>query len=283
MCRRILLVAFLIGYGTVAGMAQMERERVTQTGPVSGTFWSQNLVGMSTVETLGANTLNATIMHNFGPLNEEPFHNFLGMDFGATVRLGIDYGITDRWSVGVGRASPQKLYDFRTKVSLLQQSQTGATPLSVAIKGDLGINSNKNGYPFADRLSFLGSAMFARKFNDQLSIQLTPMYAHFNRVFTDEINGHFVLGVGGEYHLSDRYALMAEYYPVLGDRSAGTHNAFALGLNIETGGHVFQLFLKSSNWHTEQHIIAQNNEEFWAGDIRFGFNVNRIFWLGGRE
>ncbi|MDZ7693514.1 MAG: DUF5777 family beta-barrel protein [Balneolaceae bacterium] len=266
-------------------LAQMERERVTgqPDEAVSETFWAPKLAGMSTVETLGEKNMNVTIMHNFGPLNQEPFRNFLGMDFGATVRLGIDYGITEQWSVGVARTSPQKLYDFGSKLRLFQQNRGGSIPISVAVKGNLGINTNENGFSFSERLNFLGSVMAARKFSDTFSLQLTPMYAHFNRVFEGQENGHFALGIGGEVHLSDRWALMAEYFPVFGDRSAGTKNAFSVGVNIETGGHVFQLFFKSSNWHTEQHVISQNTEDFWAGDIRFGFNVNRVFWLGAEQ
>ncbi|MFH5832367.1 DUF5777 family beta-barrel protein [Halalkalibaculum sp. DA384] len=263
----------------------MKRERAAQTlqGPVEETFWAPSLIGLSTVETLAAQNINVTIMHNFGLINNEPFHHFLGMDFGATVRLGLDYGLTSRWSVGAGRTSPHKQYDFRSTYRLLEQTKTDEIPVSIAIKGDIGIDTNKNGYKFSDRLNYFSSLMVARKFSDQFSLQVAPLYTHFNRVFAGEEKGHFAIGVGAEYHLSDRLAIMAEYFPVLGNRSAGTTDAFALGLNIETGGHVFQLFLKSSNWHTEQHIIAQNNDDFWAGDIRFGFNVNRIFWTGEKR
>jgi hypothetical protein len=107
------------------------------------------------------------------------------------------------------------------------------------------------------------------------------MYAHFNTPDVP-VNDLFALGIGGELHLTKRYALSAEYYPVLGDRIPGTTDAFALALNIETGGHIFQLFFASSNWHTEQFILARNMDDFWAGDFRFGFNVNRLFFIGQR-
>lgn len=261
-------------------LTQMKRERVQVGGPVEETFWAPNIVGMGNVQSLPARNLNVTIMHNFGLVNEETFRNFFGLDFGATVRLGLDYGITDNWSVGVGRASPQKVYDLRTKLIFLRQTKSSSVPVSIGVKGDLGINTGPRGFEFSDRLSYLTSAMVARRFNDRLSLQLTPMYAHFNTVTAGEVNDHFALGIGGEYRLSDRWALIAEYYPVLGERSQDTQNSFAIGVNIETGGHVFQLFLKSSNWHTEQHIISQTFDDFWDGDIRFGFNVNRIFRLG---
>ncbi|MDR8391017.1 DUF5777 family beta-barrel protein [Aliifodinibius sp. S!AR15-10] len=283
MLKKTTLLFTLLIFISFSARAQMERERVVQEGPVEETFWAPGLIGMSTVEVIGHKNINATIMHSFGLINDEPLHNFLGMDFGASVRLGIDYGITDNWSLGVGRSSPQKQYDFRTKYALFRQTTTDNVPLSITLKGDMGIDTNKNGYSFGDRLNFFASANVARKFNDQLSLQVSPMISHFNTVFTGEEKTHFALGLAGEYHISDRYALMAEYLPVLGERSEGTANAFSVGLNIETGGHVFQLFLKTSDWHTEQHIIAQNDDKFWDGDIRFGFNVNRIFWTGEKQ
>lgn len=285
MIKKTACILTFLTFLSLSTQAQMKRERAAETlqGPVESTFWAPSLVGMGTIETVAAQNLNVTIMHNFGPINEEPFHNFLGMDFGATVRLGLDYGLTNRWSIGLGRTSPQKLYDFRTTYALLKQTKTDQIPVSVALKGDIGVNTNKNGYEFSDRLNYFSSVMVARKLNDKFSLQIAPIYTHFNRVFTGEQKSHFALGFGAEYHLSDRWALMAEYFPVLSERSENKTDAFALGLNIETGGHVFQLFLKSSNWHTEQHIIAQNEDNFWAGDIRFGFNVNRIFWTGEKR
>lgn len=280
MFKKTVLTALIFAITVSLAYSQMERERVDPGGPVTETFWAPNIVGMSNVQTLPKNNLNVTIMHNFGLINADVFRNFFGMDLGATVRLGIDYGISDNWSFGVGRTSPNRVFDFRTKYRFLRQTGSNSVPVSAGIKADLGINTNQNGFAFEDRLNYFASVMIARKFSDALSLQVTPMYSHFNAVFPGEANDHFAIGLGGELHLSDRWAIMAEYYPVIGDRSEGTLNAFAFGASIETGGHVFQLFLKSSNWHTEQYILSQNTDDFWSGDIRFGFNVNRIFWFG---
>lgn len=277
--RQTILAAVILGMLTTTVFAQMERERVSPGGPIDEMFWTPNIVGMSTVQSLPAKNLNVTIMHNFGIINDDIFHSFFGMDFGATVRLGLDYGITDRWSVGVGRTLIHRLYDFRTKYALLRQTASNSVPVSISLKGDLGINTNQNGFSFEDRLNYFSSLMIARKLNDAVTLQLSPMYAHFNTP-RDGLQDFYAVGIGAEYRLSRRWAVIGEYYPVIGDRPAGTEDAFAIGVNIETGGHVFQLFLKSSNWHTEQHILAQNEDNFWDGDIRFGFNVNRIFQIG---
>lgn len=280
---KIILVIgiFFITYSIC--QAQMERERVETDDRIEEVFWAPNLVAMSNVENVGSGSLNVTIMHNFGIATNRPIQNFFGLDSGPNVRLGLDLGITDNWSVGIGRSTFEKIVDFRTKVALLNQSQSGDMPFSVSLKGDIGFTTVENNRPFKDDLNYLLSLPIAKKINEEMSLQFAPMYAHFNTVNNSagNVNNLFSLALGGEYRLSRRYALMIEYYPVIGDRNPGTTNAFSLGLNIETGGHVFQLYFASSNWHTEQFVIARNTDNFWAGDFRFGFNVNRIFSLGG--
>lgn len=276
----LFLLAFLLINNISNG--QMERERVNPGGPVEETFWAPNLIGMETVENISAQNLNVTIMHSFGILTDRTLQDFFGLDDPPNVRLGLDYGITDKWSLGIGRTTFRKVVDLRSKLTVLRETKDGSVPLSLSLKGDIGLTTQENNRPISDDLNYFISLPIAKKFNDRLSLQAAPMYSHFNTVssFDNEENDLFALGLGGEYHLSRRYALMAEYYPVLSERNPGTKNAFALGLNIETGGHVFQLFFASSNWHTEQYVISTNDEDFWAGDFRFGFNVNRIFTIG---
>lgn len=261
----------------------MERQRVETDDRIEEVFWAPNLIAMSNVENLGSGSLNVTIMHNFGIATNRPIQNFFGLDSGPNVRLGLDFGITDYWSVGIGRSTFEKIVDLRTKISFLNQTESGSMPVGLALKGDIGFTTVENNRPFQDDLNYLISLPIAKKISKELSLQIAPMYVHFNTVNNSagNVNDLFSLALGGEYRLSRRYALMAEYYPVLSNRNPGTTDAFSLGLNIETGGHVFQLYFASSNWHTEQFVIARNRDNFWAGDFRFGFNVNRIFPLGG--
>lgn len=264
--------------------AQMKRERVNPGGAVEETFWAPNIVGMSTVENLSAKNMNVTIMHSFGIATERTIDDFFGLDIPPNVRLGLDYGITKNWSAGIGRTTFEKIVDVRTKLALLRQTKSGSIPLSITAKGDFAVTTRENNRPFSEDLNYLASLIAAKRLNNRLSLQVAPMYAHFNSVNAiEKENDLFAIGLGGEYHLSRRYALAAEYYPVIGDRNPGTKNAFALGISIETGGHVFQMFFASANWHTEQYVIARNRDNFWKGDFRFGFNVNRVFFLGSNR
>jgi hypothetical protein len=268
-------------------IAQMQRQRAVKDGPVEDIFRIGSITGMSTVTTLEARNLNSLIMHNFG-LVSTGIEEFYGLDQNAAVRLGFDYGVTDELTIGIGRTSVEDNVDFRAKYLILKQLESDKIPVQIAIKGDVGINTQKNTqfdeFTFQERLNYFASVMIARKFNKQLSLQIAPMVSHFNTVKIERVgeipeNTHYGLGIGGRYAFDERKAITFEYLPVIGDRSPGTKNHFALGYEIETGGHVFQMFFMSGKWFTEQHLLARTNTNFFEGDFRLGFNINRVFGL----
>lgn len=276
---KIILLCILLQLSAACVVqAQMERERA-DIDPAVDAFWTPTLITQTTTEHLPARNLNVTIMHSFGIATSDVVRNFFGLDNVQNVRLGLDLGLTDRWSVGVGRSSLLNVVDIRSKYALLRQNESDSKPVSISLKGDLGIITQENLRPLEDDLSTFGSVVISRKFNDTFSLMVAPMYAHFNRFGSAGSSDLLSVGLGSSIRLSNRFALTTEYYPVIGDRIEGTKNAFALGLNIQTGGHVFQLFFTSTEWHLEQYVLANNDNQFWAGDFRFGFNVNRIFGL----
>ncbi|REL32872.1 hypothetical protein DYD21_13700 [Rhodohalobacter sp. SW132] len=259
--------------------AQLQRERVDTDQPVEDIFWAPVNIGISTVDNVPSKNLNTSVIHTFGLINGG-IDRFFGMDDGANTRIGLEYGITDRFSVGMGRMTFNKVVDINSKINLLRQTETGSTPVDLAVKISTGINTTSGiGLEFSDRLSYFTSLKIARKM-EALSLQITPMAAYFNSPSGANLNRLLGLGLLFNYELNDRFAISGEYLPILGDRNPGTHNAAAIALNIYTGGHIFQIFLASSQWHNEQYIMAFNRDRFWEGDFRFGFNIHRIFGLG---
>lgn len=265
---------------SVAANAQLPRERAQTNGPVESTFWATTNIGISTVQNVDKHNLESSVVHTFG-LVRGGIDTFYGLDDGANTKIGVDYGISERFSIGISRMTFNKIVDLRGKYNILRQTRSGSVPIDLAFKSSLGISTLSGlGLEFNERLSYFTSVMLARKF-DRMSLQLTPMAAHFNDPAAGNPNQLFGLGVLMSNELNNRLALSAEYLPVLGDRNAGTNDAMAVALNINTGGHVFQLFLTSSQWHNEQYIMANNRDRFWEGDFRFGFNIHRVFGLGG--
>ena len=281
---RLFLSFILIFFASETALAQMQRTRAVPDRPVGELFLIGSIAGMSNVSNLEAQNLNTSIQHNFG-LVSGGIEDFWGLDLGAAVRLGLDYGITDRFSVGIGRTSVEDNVDLRFKYVLLRQLESDKVPVELAIKGDVGITTREEprfDFTFRERLNYFASVMVARQFSDKLTLQVAPMISHFNTVVIETTgekpeHTHIGLGLGGRFKLNERNSLTFEYLPVIGNRTDGTENHLAFGYEIETGGHVFQMFLMSGQWFTEQHLLARNTNNFFEGDFRIGFNVNRVF------
>ena len=281
------IVVSLICIPVMDVSAQMPRQRANPGGPVDEVFWAPRIVHLTSVTNLDKNNLDFNIKHSFGIVSNG-VEDLFGLDAAANIRFGLDYGITDWLSIGIGRSRFDKLYDGRFKLNAVRQKKDGSIPLEVAFTGNAAILTTKNGYDVMDRLSYMGGVILARKFSERISLQVTPMFTHFNTVtierdindqIVEEVNDIVALGIAGRVVLSERVAFLFEYIPVLGERNDQTEDAISLSFDIETGGHVFQLFFTTSQSMTEQHVVARNRDDFLNGDIRFGFNVHRVFSL----
>lgn len=283
----LTLLVFLISI-PADSYAQLERQRVQPDGPVELTFMAPKNINLYTSEPLGKGELHYSIMHTFGEVNLGP-RNLWGIDGGANVRFSFEYGFHERFSAGIGRSSLDKIVDLYGKISLLRQTKSGSVPVSVSFIPTAGINTTDpdflpDNYIFTDRLNAGFSLPVARKFNDKLSLQISPMFVHFNRVgpeidvMNPSVNNYYTVGLAGRYKLKPQTALSFQYIPPLTDADNLDPN-IAIGLDIETGGHVFQMFFTTSRALNDQYLIAGQNGDFFAREFRFGFNINRLFRL----
>ena len=247
----------------------------------AGTFKATQIINTPTVESPGKNGLQFLIMHRFGRLNEGAYALF-GLD-NANIRFGLDYGLTDRVSIGVGRSSLDKTYDASIKWKALQQTE-GKMPVTASLYGLLAYTTLR--YPDKPyitskyRTSYVSQLLLARKFNSRLSLQLSPTWLHFNLVPTpQDKNDLFALGVGGRMKITKRISTNGEYNYLPTDqvRSTEIHHSVSFGFDIETGGHVFQLVFTNSGGMTAPYYLAKTPGLWGDGDIFFGFNISRAF------
>lgn len=268
-------------------MALLESERPQTKRFVSATFKGSRLINGHSVETKRGGELEFIIAHRFGRLNSGAGELF-GLD-ASNIRFGLEYGLADWLNIALGRSSFEKTYDGFIKIKLLRQSEGEGSPISLVAFTSLSINSLKNNNPdidlaVSDRIFYTYQLLIARKFNNRLSLQLMPTVVHRNLANSElDDNDIYALGMGGRVKLTKRLALNAEYYyqfnPV---ESIENHNALALGFDIETGGHVFQLHLTNSRAMIEKAFITETNGNFFKGDIHFGFNITRTFTIKQR-
>lgn len=252
---------------------------------VQATFKGTHVVNSQSIETPGQGTLAFLIQHRFGTLNSGAYE-FFGLDQ-AELRLSFEYGLTNRLALGVGRTKLGKTFDGFVKYRALQQSTgAGAMPVSLSLLASAAIVTTKfatgpgiEGRDAASRMAYTYQALLARKFSPSLSIQLMPTLIHRNYVDTDvEQNDVYALGGAIRQKVSKRIALTADYFYVLPGHTADTYrNAAGLGVDIETGGHVFQLHFTNSQGLIESQFVPQTSGNIWDGDIYFGFTVARNF------
>jgi len=187
--------------------------------------------------------------------------------------------------VGIGRSTFQKQMDAFIKYKLLQQSHGKRNmPVTVSFMSGIIIKTLKETDPTqkrtgSDKTSYVYQMLIARKFNEKTSIQLMPTMVHFNLVpFSTDANDRFSLGIGGRQKISKRISINAEYYYQF-NQFDGYSNALAFGVDIETGGHVFQLHFTNATGMTEPTFIHGSTGKWKDGDIHFGFNISRVFNL----
>ncbi|HTI93891.1 MAG TPA: DUF5777 family beta-barrel protein [Puia sp.] len=251
---------------------------------VTGTFKATHIINEQTIESPAQGNLNFVIQHRFGQLNSGSY-NLFGLD-NATLRLGLEYGITDDLDVGIGRSSYLKTFDGYLKYKLLKQTEGGGMPVSVSVLGTVtDYTQTMTDKPFLNtkyRTAYAGQLLIARKFTRNLSLQVTPTYLHYNLVPTvADKNDIFALGLGGRYKFTRRMSIDAEYDVVPKNQVVSTtvHNSFSLGWDIETGGHVFQLVFSNSQSMVPTQYLTQTGGTWGKGDIYFGFNISRNFNL----
>jgi hypothetical protein len=249
----------------------------------TSTFKTTRIVDGHSVETLPAHVLDLRISHRFGPLSSG-LYNLFGLD-NASMRLGFDYGITNNFMIGVGHSTFQKTYDGFIKYKLLSQSNLVHMPVTITLVATVAANtlrqfdSGKTNLP--DRLSYAYQVLIARKFNENLALQITPTYIYTDQIsFNHPQKSVLAIGIGGRQRISKRVNLNAEYYYQLPDtKSNDAHNVLSFGVDIGTGGHVFQLHFTNSNGLTEKSFISETTGRWDKGDVLFGFNISRVFQL----
>lgn len=252
----------------------------------TATFKTTRLVNGHSVENVAKGVMDVKISHRFGHINEGGYELF-GLDK-ATMRMGIDYGITRYLMVGIGRSTYQKTYDGYFKLKILRQSKgKKKMPITLSYVPTIALRTLKYADPtinnyFSSRLFYTHQLIIGRKFSEGTSIQLMPTFIHQNLVTgVNDPNDMFAIGIGGRQKLSKRISFNIEYYYQLPDyKLPGTTNSLSVGFDIETGGHVFQLHFTNSQGMNERTFISDTKGRWEKGDILFGFNIARVFTIG---
>lgn len=284
-----LFTLLLIGFQPARLLAQDDLLALVQEDKpkkefVKAAFKSSRVINAHSMEFINPGTMDFRILHRFGNL-DQGFKNFFGLDQ-ASIRLGLDFGLRHNLMVGLGRSTFKKELDGFIKYAPIRQSTgPGSSPVTIALVSGMTVDCLPWADPtrqnfFSSRLAYYFSAIIGRKFNDAFTLQVTPTMVHKNLVqLQTDVNDIYGVGIGGRLKLNKRMALTWDYTHVFNGLPAGYYNPLSFGLDIETGGHVFQLHISNSAGMNERAFITETNGNWSKGEVRMGFNLSRMFQL----
>jgi hypothetical protein len=287
--KKVLLVVFLLGINTHVFSQDLLDILDSETAVndkeiiVTSTFKGTRIINGHSVENRKAKELEFIISHRFGRVNLG-FDELFGLDQ-SNIRFAFEYGLSDDLTAGIGRSSFEKTYDSFLKYSLLKQKRgENSFPFAVSLFGSVAVKTIKDYEPadkrsFAESLFYVGQVLIARKVSESFSFQFTPTYVHRNTVKIDaDPHDIFALGFGSRVKVSKRVSLNGEYYYAFDEStSINARNSLAFGVDIESGGHVFQIILSNAITMIEKSFITETTGNFFGGDIHLGFNISRTF------
>jgi len=305
LCFSVLIAMSAFAQDDLLSMLDSSSSKKAPGTKVIATFKNSKIVNAQTTETVKAKTMDFKITHRFGNMGTESnggVHTLYGWDNIQDVRLSFDFGITDKLTLGVGRSKRGENLDGSLKYRLLEQTTDNKVPLSMAIYEDLiftpqtaaqlyagTVNPPNNN---ADRFTYVSQLIIARKFGPKFSFEVLPTYVHRNYVMAainpdngaSETNDLFALGGGGRIKLGKRVAIIADYFYTFSDyrmnnSSTPFYNVFAVGIEIETGGHVFHIDLTNAPGILEGDFLANTTDSWLKGGFKLGFNISRVFNL----
>ena len=272
----------IVAQDTTSMVSGLEDKTISEK--VTGTFRSTRVINAHSTEMLHKGEMDFRILHRFGSV-KTGYKNFFGLD-NASMRLGFDFGITNNLMIGIGRSTLLKDLDIFAKTRILQQTKgENQMPVSLLVAGGYIVTTQESFAPknpsFGDRSSYYFQMIIGRKFSPNFSMQLSPLLLHNNTTLnlTDDKT---IIGLGGgmRYKVSKRTAIVIDYHYAIGKLDNAVKNPLSIGVDIGTGGHVFQLHFSNATGMNEKGYLTQTTSDFFKGEVRFGFNLSRIFKIG---
>ena len=253
----------------------------TGSNYATAAFKGLKIVNFESTKLVAKKELTFIVAHRFGSI-ENGFDSFFGLDDAVTM-INFVYGVSDGFNIGVSRSSFQKIYEATAKYRILKQQENGF-PFTIVGFNSILINTGleKDNLPlleFKHRIGYTAQLLLSRKVNTNLSLELAPTFFHDNYVAIDEQdNSQYALGIGGRYKLGKRWSINADYgWHLNRADNSPFKNPLSIGIDIETGGHVFQMHFTNAQGMNTNTFMGQGTGDWSDGDIFFGFNLSRTF------
>ncbi|MEO6176400.1 MAG: DUF5777 family beta-barrel protein [Flavobacterium circumlabens] len=244
----------------------------------TATFKALQLVTLQTTKMAAKKEFYFVVSHRFGTV-KDGFDSFFGLD-NATTKLGGIYGVTDWLSVSLSRHTLNKMYETGVKYRMARQDASFPVDIVGYSVADINTFLEEDQYPgleFKHRMTYVQQLLVSRKVSEKLSLELVPSFIHRN-LYNPAIenDNQFSFGGGGRYKITKRLSVNLEYMHNF-DTPDFYKNPLSVGLDVETGGHVFQLIFTNSQSMSESGYLTNATGDWGKGDFFFGFNLYRVF------
>jgi hypothetical protein len=292
----LLVIAFSIfltqGFAQKADSLLRTLDSGKADSKVDAVFKSTRVVLSHSTETQKKHDLDLRIRHHFGDIGGRfgNAHTLYGLDVASDLFIGLDYGVTDDFTVAVGRSKQDETFNFSGKYKLLKQKSEGGMPVNLTLFAQMGWVArepftNAEFATYSNRFSYFLQALISRKISSRLSLQVMPgLLMRKNTSESRDPENLFSIGFAGRMKLTKRLSFVADYTLVNGlsrptDLSQAYYNLLGVGLEIETGGHIFSLNFMNSEYILENNFIPGTKKNWGDGGVRFGFTISRNFTL----
>ncbi|MEM6719622.1 MAG: DUF5777 family beta-barrel protein [Bacteroidota bacterium] len=284
----LVILAFLLSFSPLVVaqnlLDQLNDVPQTTNNYTMSTFKATRISIGHSVETRKKNTLEISFMSRYWNVPNSSGNAFVADKMSA--RFGLDYGISDRFTIGVGTSAPNGVADTYLKYRLLRQTDDNKNPFSISLLQTATYRTRRlNGITLrdnsGDKFAFTTQALIARKFTRDFSLQISPTFIHrtSSRSPLDDHN-HFAVGFGGRYKLSNHVSVVSEYYYVANELdSRKTFGAFALGANWEVSKLMLQFKMTNNPFFVEDTFITQTIRNFNTNDGNFFFGFHATYHL----
>lgn len=304
--RKILILLFF-ALLSMCGIAQQQTFKTSDTSakeenPEQRNWKDTHLISVPTTKTVDKHRMEFNLMHklgNVGGASGGGSHTLYGFDIASDIYFNFDFGITRNLQVGIGRSKQKEMLDLDIKYRPLTQKK-GGSPVSVAISEDFGVISQNNNtfyeagdstrHSIADRFVYNTQLIISRRFNRHISLELVPTLNFRNHVLTTmntnkgvfDANAIPALGVGARYMFNGFVGIIADYYYIMSPYRVNNnvqsyYNAFSIGVEMHTGGHVFQINFSNTSAILPINLIPYTSDSWANGGFKLGFSISRLF------
>jgi len=284
---KALLLSLMLG--TFGAFAQDEVP-TKDNSPVKDAFESNWLINGQTTVVPPKGTLESDISHSFGTM-KNGLDDMYGLYASSNIRLGLTFVVMKGLQFGTGMTKDQKMHDFNIKYNILKQTKSNSIPVFVTFVGNTNIETLPDEkytfdgkYEFANRVSYFGQLLVARRINSAMSVQAGVSLSHYNVIdnsaatYTDISNNTLGLNVGARYKFSPQSSVLIAYDMALNGAKEVKPNA-SIGYEVSTGSHAFQIHFSPYRALNSQRNYVFNINDYTTDGMALGFTITRMWGL----